>query len=47
VASCPSCDTTADGTHYYVVENDEYVFADYDDGEMTISQTFSSRVQQF
>jgi hypothetical protein len=28
------------GTHVYVVENDDYVFADYDEGELTVSHEF-------
>jgi hypothetical protein len=28
------------GTHIHVVENDDYVFADYDDGDFTVSHEF-------
>ena len=40
VSSCPTCDTTGDGVHALIVENEEYVFAEYDDGELTIDHEF-------
>lgn len=41
VGSCPTCDHTGDGIHAFLVENDEYVFAAYDAGELTISHEFT------
>lgn len=41
VASCPTCDDHGNGTHVEIVENDTYVFADYDDGELTIDHAFA------
>jgi hypothetical protein len=33
------CDSTGDGTHSTEVVNDDYVFAEYDDGDFSISQS--------
>lgn len=41
VSSCSSCDNTGDGVHAFIVENDNYVFAAYDNGALTIEHEFS------
>ncbi|MEX1362751.1 MAG: hypothetical protein AB1Z98_06465 [Nannocystaceae bacterium] len=41
VSSCSSCDSTSDGVHGFLLENEDYVFAHYDDGALTISHEFS------
>jgi hypothetical protein len=41
VSSCPTCDHTGDGVHGFIVENDDYVFAEYDAGELTIDHEFA------
>ena len=40
VSSDPGYSSYGNGTHAFLVENEEYVFAQYDDGELTISHTF-------
>ncbi len=37
---CQSCDTTGNGTHVAIIENQDYVFATYDDGALTLEHTF-------
>lgn len=41
VSSCGMCDHTGDGTHVLIVENDDYVFADYNAGALEIEHVFS------
>ena len=39
---CPGlCNPVANGTHYYIVENEDYVFAEYSGGELNIDHTFT------
>jgi hypothetical protein len=38
---CQSCNTAGNGTHVAIVENDDYVFADYDDGVLTLQHEFA------
>jgi hypothetical protein len=40
VGSCSTCDEFGDGVHATVLKNVDYVFADYDDGELRITHTF-------
>jgi hypothetical protein len=40
VASCGLCSTFGNGTHVAIVENQDYVFADYDDGSLIVEHTF-------
>jgi hypothetical protein len=37
---CDSCDTTGNGTYVAIVENEDYAFAEYDDGTLTLEHTF-------
>lgn len=37
---CQNCDTAGNGTHVAIIENDDYVFAEYDDGTLTLEHTF-------
>lgn len=41
VSSCANCDHTGDGVHAFIVENDDYVFAEYDAGALTIDHDFA------
>lgn len=41
VSSCSSCNSTGDGQHGFLVENVDYVFAEYDDGNLTIEHEFA------
>lgn len=40
VSSCGTCDDFGDGPHATVMHNVDYVFADYDDGELTLEHGF-------
>lgn len=37
---CQDCDTTGNGTFVAIIENEDYVFADYDDGALALEHTF-------
>lgn len=44
VASNGCCSTYGNGTHASIVENTDYVFADYDDGELELTHAFPIQV---
>jgi len=41
VDSCAGCSTFGNGTHVAIVENENYVFADYDNGALSVSHSFA------
>lgn len=40
VSSCETCNTLGNGTHVAIVENQEYMFADYSGGSLSIDHDF-------